>query len=150
MTKSLIVRMKGHSSIVMILIFLLTFISVGAGLGCFECSSVNDNFCPDVMSADDEEIVPFVDCQKLYEAQYCVKTTGVTGGSLGTRRFCSSRDMGNYCDYIKRPGDQLEYRSCVYTCTGTGCNSAPTTIKSSISVILATSVLSALAYHVLH
>nr|CAD7461617.1 unnamed protein product [Timema tahoe] len=43
---------------------------------------------------------------------------------LGTKRFCSSLDLGNYCNYIKQPGDELEYRSCVFTCSTDGCNAA--------------------------
>jgi len=45
-------------------------------------------------------------------------------GSLGSRRFCSERYLDNYCTYVQRPGDQREYRSCVYTCTGDGCNAS--------------------------
>jgi hypothetical protein len=41
----------------------------------------------------------------LVQATYCVKMTGVFEGMLGTKRFCSSRDWGNYCEYIQRPGD---------------------------------------------
>ena len=42
--------------------------------------------------------------------------TGIYLGKMGTKRFCSSRHWGNYCEYIKRPGDAREYRSCVFTC----------------------------------
>ena len=45
------------------------------------------------------------DCSHVFEAQYCVKMTGIFEGKLGTKRFCSSRDWGYYCEYIKRPGD---------------------------------------------
>ena len=31
--------------------------------------------------------------------------TGIFDGKLGTKRFCSSKDWGNYCEYIDRPGD---------------------------------------------
>jgi len=31
--------------------------------------------------------------------------SGIFDGKLGTKRFCSSRDWGNYCEYIERPGD---------------------------------------------
>jgi hypothetical protein len=35
------------------------------------------------MSSDDEGIVELKDCDAaLYEGQYCIKTTGVTGGGL--------------------------------------------------------------------
>lgn len=45
-------------------------------------------------------------------------------GGIGAKRFCSSLDLGNYCNYVKQPGDILEYRTCVFTCTGDGCNSS--------------------------
>jgi hypothetical protein len=48
--------------------------------------------------------------------------TGIFDGKLGTKRFCSSRNWGDYCEYIKRPGDIQEYRSCVFTCSTFGCN----------------------------
>nr|CAD7447530.1 unnamed protein product [Timema bartmani] len=50
--------------------------------------------------------------------------TDSSQGGLGTKRFCSSLDLGNYCNYIKQPGDELEYRSCVFTCSTDGCNAA--------------------------
>lgn len=43
-------------------------------------------------------------------------------GGIGAKRFCSSLDLGNYCNYVKQPGDILTYRTCVFTCTGDGCN----------------------------
>ena len=58
----------------------------------------------------------------VFEAEYCVKMTGIFEGKLGTKRFCSSRDWGNYCEYITRPGDIQEYRSCVFTCSTNYCN----------------------------
>jgi hypothetical protein len=58
------------------------------------------------------------------QAAYCVKMVGIFDGKLGTKRFCSSRTWGNYCEYIKRPGDIQEYRSCVFSCTTHGCNAA--------------------------
>lgn len=43
-------------------------------------------------------------------------------GGLGVKRYCSSHDLGNYCDYVQQPGDTLEYRTCVYTCDSDDCN----------------------------
>ena len=45
-------------------------------------------------------------------------------GGLGVTRYCSSHNLGNYCNYVQRPGDVLEYRTCVYTCDSDGCNSS--------------------------
>jgi len=119
------------------LLSLLLFTAGGECISCFNCSSVNDNYCPAEMSHHDEGIVPYVSCSGIYEAQYCVKTTGVNGGSLGTTRFCSSRDVGNYCEYIQRPGDSLEYRSCVYTCSSDGCNAAHSLTTAPVLAALA-------------
>lgn len=86
-------------------------------------------------------------CTDVYNAAYCIKLIGryegaflyldiyvvpirftfynfcFTGG-LGAKRYCSSHDLGNYCNYVKQPGDKLEYRTCVYTCDSDGCNSS--------------------------
>jgi len=59
----------------------------------------------------------------------------ITGG-LGTKRFCSSLDLGNYCNYIRQPGDELEYRSCVYTCSSNGCNGSNLVTASTGSMLL--------------
>ena len=47
-------------------------------------------------------------------------------GEIGDQRFCSARDLGNYCEYIRRNVDDREFRSCVYTCNTDGCNAANT------------------------
>jgi len=62
--------------------------------------------------------------------------TGVFDGKLGTKRFCSSKDWGNYCEYIKRPGDIQEYRSCVFSCSTFGCNSAKSYSSKAVSVLV--------------
>lgn len=95
-------------------------------------------------------------CDHVFEAQYCIKTTGMFEGKkrfnisfellafanevfwleitnfsftgqIGTKRYCSSRDYGDYCDYIRRPGDERDYRSCVFTCSSDACNKAAVT-----------------------
>ena len=48
-------------------------------------------------------------------------------GQSGVKRFCSERYLDNYCTYVQRPGDSTEYRSCVYTCEGDGCNGSAET-----------------------
>ena len=52
-------------------------------ISCFNCSSVNDNFCPENMNSGDEEVVPYVPCTKVHDARFCIKTVGVNGGELG-------------------------------------------------------------------
>lgn len=43
-------------------------------------------------------------------------------GGIGAKRFCSSKDLGNYCNYVQNKGDRMEYRSCIFTCDTDGCN----------------------------
>jgi hypothetical protein len=60
---------------------------------------------------------------------------GIFNGMLGTKRFCSSRDWGNYCEYIERPGDIQEYRSCVFTCSINSCNDARTVTANRVVTV---------------
>eukprot|EP00102_Acyrthosiphon_pisum_P024494 XP_016661704.1 PREDICTED: uncharacterized protein LOC107884358 [Acyrthosiphon pisum] len=61
-------------------------------------------------------------CTNLNNAAYCVTHIGFYNGGLGVRRYCSSHDLGNYCNYFKPPGDEKEYETCIYTCASSGCN----------------------------
>nr|CAD7431593.1 unnamed protein product [Timema monikensis] len=92
--------------------------SVGS-IDCYQCSAASDLGCSDELIQGGS-----TSCDHVFEARYCIKTTGFYAGGLGTKRFCSSLDLGNYCNYIKQPGDELEYRSCVFTCSTDGCNAA--------------------------
>lgn len=56
-------------------------------------------------------------------------------GGISTKRFCSSLDLGNYCNYVQQPGDKLEYRTCIYTCSTDGCNGS-SKINFSIALML--------------
>lgn len=66
---------------------------------------------------------------------------GILLGGIGAIRYCSSKDLGNYCDYVQNKGDQMEYRSCIFTCDSDGCNDS-STIRQSIFAI---ALLAALA-----
>ena len=57
-------------------------------------------------------------------------------GVVGTTRFCSSRDMGNQCQYIRYPDHDRVYRACIYTCKGNGCNGASGVTLSAIVMTL--------------
>nr|CAD7259417.1 unnamed protein product [Timema shepardi] len=92
--------------------------SVGS-IDCYQCSAASDLGCSDELIQGGS-----TSCDHVFEARYCIKTTGFYAGGLGTKRFCSSLDLGNYCNYIQQPGDELEYRSCVFTCSTDGCNAA--------------------------
>jgi len=70
-------------------------------ISCYTCSSLDDNYCPDAFTDDDYSgIVPLNDCGDLHEAQHCVKTTGVTGG---TTKLQTMRDyrVNSYTRHIK-------------------------------------------------
>ena len=75
------------------------------------------------------------------QAYYCVKMTGIFEGKLGTKRFCSSRNWGNYCEYISRPGDIQEYRSCVFSCSTNDCNRGVGPAAASASVVFLSACL---------
>ncbi|KAK7791893.1 hypothetical protein R5R35_005159 [Gryllus longicercus] len=117
--------MRLHKFIYLCLIsFLAVFCGTASGISCYQCLSTdheNPFQCNEFMT--DADITP-QSCDNIYNAQYCVKHTGRYEGGLGTKRFCSPLDLGNYCNYIQQPGDELEYRSCVYTCSTDGCNPA--------------------------
>ncbi len=57
-------------------------------------------------------------------------------GIVGTTRFCSSRDMGNQCQFIRYPDHDRVYRACIYTCGTNDCNTAHTTSFSWINIFL--------------
>ncbi|XP_025831156.1 uncharacterized protein LOC108741657 [Agrilus planipennis] len=100
-------------------------------IDCYQCSSTNTLDCTDLLINSGG--IQTNNCTNVYGAEYCVKAITLEGG-VGTKRFCSSLDLGNYCNYVKQPGDTLTYRTCVYTCTGDGCNPA-TTFKLSQTLL---------------
>ncbi|GIY62018.1 protein quiver [Caerostris darwini] len=105
-------------------------------LECYRCNSTGNLDClekfmyPNPLRPES--------CSDVFEAQYCIKTTGIYDGVVGTRRFCSSRDLGNFCEFIFHKGEQREYKGCVYTCATDGCNTASTNFKTHLSVGLIT------------
>ena len=102
-------------------------------LSCYECDSSNNFTCTERWDPNEPTVRKYlnVDCAHVFEAKYCVKMIGIYDGKLGTKRFCSSKDWGNYCEYIQRPGDVHEYRSCIFSCSRSECNTASETIKIS-------------------
>lgn len=55
-------------------------------------------------------------------------------GGIGAKRFCSSKDLGNYCHYVQNKGDEMEYRSCIFTCSTDGCNGSSSQYMSSLAI----------------
>uniref|UniRef100_V5GNT0 Putative conserved secreted protein n=1 Tax=Ixodes ricinus TaxID=34613 RepID=V5GNT0_IXORI len=130
--------------------FLATFATLSVILGCLltsaeaiqchQCDSNNHLHCSeqwDYLSSHEPQ-----SCDYLYEAAYCIKATGMYEGRIGTFRFCSSRDRGNYCDYVQRPGDEREYRACIHTCRTDGCNSSPRASKLDLRLPTSSPLLS--------
>ncbi|KAF8783380.1 hypothetical protein HNY73_013545 [Argiope bruennichi] len=118
-------------------IFLLlnAIIHETSAIYCYQCNSNEETYCSEVFNRDGLTLEPTV-CDGIHEAKYCIKATGMYEGTIGTRRFCSSRHHGNYCEYVRRPGDEREYRSCVYTCSSDGCNIAGSISGSKILILL--------------
>ncbi|XP_014370929.2 U-scoloptoxin(05)-Sm1a [Papilio machaon] len=92
----------------------------GLAIECYQCNSSNTLECGDGLINLDGGYLKPTPCDHVYNAQYCIKQSG----GISTKRFCSSLDLGNYCNYVAQPGDKLEYRTCIYTCSSDGCNSA--------------------------
>jgi len=114
----------------LVAIAIISLLPISFAIRCFECDSSKDYSCTEEWDPSLPVVSHFLtDCSHVFEAQYCVKMTGVFEGKMGTKRFCSSRDWGRYCEYIKRPGDIQEYRSCVFACDTNDCNSAPSNLK---------------------
>ncbi|XP_019871424.1 U-scoloptoxin(05)-Sm1a [Aethina tumida] len=103
--------------------------SVSSAIECYQCSAGKSIDCSDVM-VHMGALEP-QSCDNVFEAQYCVKSTSLDEG-IGPKRFCSSVDLGNYCNYVRQPGDILTYRSCVYTCSTDGCNSSSPLVACSV------------------
>ncbi|CAG9815781.1 unnamed protein product [Phaedon cochleariae] len=108
----------------------------GAALKCYQCSASASIDCSDgmIQMGGGGGMVP-QSCDHVFGAQYCIKTTSYNNGGIGAKRFCSSLDLGNYCNYVQQPGDTLTYRTCVYTCTGDGCNTGTFTKPNVILMI---------------
>ncbi|XP_028025883.1 uncharacterized protein LOC114239726 [Bombyx mandarina] len=92
----------------------------GLTIECYQCNTSSTMECGDGLMKLDGGILKPMPCDHVYDARYCIKHTG----GISTKRFCSSLDLGNYCDYVRQRGDKLEYRTCIYTCSTDGCNSA--------------------------
>jgi len=92
-----------------------------SSIKCVVCDSSVDPLCTEFYTYS-SPAAP-TSCNTTYDAKYCVKTTGVFGGKVGTQRFCSSRDMYNQCRDIMFADHERVYRACVYTCSNEdGCN----------------------------
>ena len=95
-------------------------------IDCYQCDSSKDEYCPETW--DRTDIQPKT-CGQIDYPAFCVKTTGIYGAIVGTRRFCSSRNMDNSCNEVNFAQDPRIYYSCIYTCTTDGCNSSTSVFR---------------------
>lgn len=96
-------------------------------INCYVCdaSDTNNPFqCGEWFERFDEPDLEPQNCSNVHDAKFCIKHVGRFEGGIGAKRFCSSKDLGNYCDYVRNKGDRMDYRSCIYTCNTDGCNAA--------------------------
>ncbi|XP_076048917.1 glycosylphosphatidylinositol anchored membrane protein boudin isoform X1 [Oratosquilla oratoria] len=123
-------------------ILLFMFSRQAEALDCFRCDSTSEITCSENLPW--YHMLEGESCDDIYDARYCVKMTGIFEGELGTKRFCSARDWGNYCEWIQRPADEREYRACIFTCTGNNCNTAHRTHTPVPAAAIATALLTLL------
>lgn len=105
-----------------------------AAIECYVCdaSDTQNPFqCGEWFERFDQPDLQPQNCSSVHGATFCVKHVGRFEGGIGAKRFCSSKDLGNYCDYVRNKGDRMDYRSCIYTCDTDGCNSSNTLSPSS-------------------
>ncbi|XP_074104661.1 glycosylphosphatidylinositol anchored membrane protein boudin isoform X2 [Cotesia typhae] len=119
---------------------LVVFIVPANGISCYQCTSTNSSSpfqCSENLSSDtDLKATP---CSDVYGAKFCLKHVGRFEGGVGTKRMCSSVNLGNTCSYdLGQPGDTLKYRTCVYTCSTDGCNPASTHLPNVITIVALT------------
>uniref|UniRef100_A0AAG5D910 Protein sleepless n=1 Tax=Anopheles atroparvus TaxID=41427 RepID=A0AAG5D910_ANOAO len=109
-------------------VILVATVESATAISCYVCNTTDSTTpfqCSEWFERFDRPDLKPVDCANVYGAKYCIKHIGRFEDGIGAKRYCSSRDLGNYCNYVRNPGDQIEYRSCIYTCDTDGCNSAP-------------------------
>ncbi|KAH8396235.1 hypothetical protein KR222_005998 [Zaprionus bogoriensis] len=110
-----------------------------AAIECYVCdaSDTQNPFqCGEWFERFDQPDLQPQNCSNVHGAQFCVKHVGRFEGGIGAKRFCSSKDLGNYCDYVRNKGDRMDYRSCIYTCDTDGCNAAPRLRSSTTAALM--------------
>lgn len=129
--------MKSTSVVPLIGLLAICFIKSGVALHCYQCHSAVDTDCMEEFDHAHKDLLTVKSSEcKVDAPNYCIKTTGVWGGVVGTTRFCSTHDMGNQCQFIHYPDHNRVYRACIYTCKGSHCNHAHTVTGYTILVAL--------------
>ncbi|KAI8424217.1 hypothetical protein MSG28_002791 [Choristoneura fumiferana] len=120
--------MTSSNKYLLLLCLTLTTWKTGLAIECYQCNSSTTMECGDGLMHLDGGVLKPTSCEHVFDAQYCIKHTG----GISTKRYCSSLDLGNYCNYVQQPGDKLEYRTCIYTCGADGCNTATSLPTSTV------------------
>ncbi|XP_059620435.1 U-scoloptoxin(05)-Sm1a isoform X2 [Phlebotomus argentipes] len=125
-----------------LLVYFLTFLAAFrtvSSIRCYVCNATDTSSpfqCGELFERYDTPDIEPQDCSDVHGAQYCVKHIGRFEGGIGAKRFCSSKDLGNYCNYVQNVGDRMEYRSCIFTCSTDGCNFASSLRSSHVFVAI--------------
>ncbi|XP_052860922.1 U-scoloptoxin(05)-Sm1a [Anopheles cruzii] len=118
--------------------FLMVSVDIATAISCYVCNTTDSTTpfqCSEWFERFDRPDLKPVDCSNVYGAKFCIKHVGRFEDGIGAKRYCSSRDLGNYCNYVRNPGDQIEYRSCIFTCGSDGCNGAPSSRSLAASLV---------------
>ncbi|KAH8258958.1 hypothetical protein KR044_004344 [Drosophila immigrans] len=124
------------SLVSLLLLLLVCVVRNATAIDCYVCdaSDTKNPFqCGEWFDRFDQPDIQPQNCSNVHGATFCVKHVGRFEGGIGAKRFCSSKDLGNYCDYVRNKGDRMDYRSCIYTCDTDGCNAATTTTTAANS-----------------
>lgn len=120
-----------------ILLIFVIYVGRVHSIQCYQCTSTNNTHpfqCNEIFTSD-VDIEP-ESCDGIFGARFCVKHVGRFEGGVGTKRFCSTSNLGNYCNYVRQQGDKLMYRTCVFTCDSDGCNSVPALTSMPVVCVL--------------
>lgn len=112
---------------IQILVICVTLSGTALAINCYVCDASDTKTpfqCGEWFERFDDPDIQPQNCSNVHDAKFCIKHIGRYEGGIGAKRFCSSKDLGNYCDYVKNKGDRMDYRSCIYTCSTDGCNKA--------------------------
>ncbi|CAD7082396.1 unnamed protein product [Hermetia illucens] len=121
------------------LIALFALLKSAQSIRCYVCNATDTTTpfqCGEWFERFDTPDIEPQECSSVHGAQYCIKHIGRFEGGIGAKRYCSSKDLGNYCNYVQNKGDRMEYRSCIFTCSTDGCNNTARFLLSKVAFLL--------------
>uniref|UniRef100_A0A1A9UUN6 Protein sleepless n=1 Tax=Glossina austeni TaxID=7395 RepID=A0A1A9UUN6_GLOAU len=120
-------------------VIVCVILSTALGINCYVCDTSDTTTpfqCGEWFERFDRPDIQTQNCSNVHDAKFCIKHVGRFEGGIGAKRFCSSKDLGNYCDYVRNKGDRMDYRSCIYTCNTDGCNGADNSLRTVTTIQL--------------